>query len=66
MEKAVPQVQRHRSGAGYSVPHAAEIIGVSPKMLRSAIEMKQVRTIPFGKIERIPKSEVERLKEQFK
>jgi excisionase family DNA binding protein len=57
--------KRRRDGAGYSVPAAAEAIGVSYKTLREAIDLKQVRTIEFGRITRVPKSEVARLKEAF-
>jgi len=57
--------KRRRDGAGYSVPAAAEEIGISYKTLRDAIEMNQVRTVEFGRIRRVPKSEVARLKETF-
>jgi excisionase family DNA binding protein len=57
--------KRRRDGAGFSVPAAAEEIGVSYKTLRDAIEMKQVRAIKFGRITRVPKAEVARLKEVF-
>jgi hypothetical protein len=54
-----------RTGAGFSIPAAAEAIGVSPKTLRSAIAQRQVRVIDFGGLPRVPKAEVERLKEVF-
>jgi excisionase family DNA binding protein len=57
--------KRRRDGAGYSVPAAAEEIGVSYKTLRDAIELNQVRTIEFGKLVRVPNAEVESLKEIF-
>lgn len=57
--------KRRRDGAGYSVPAAAEECGVSYKAMREAIARKQVRVIPFGGIDRVPKSEVERLKAIF-
>src|SRR5262245_21875445 len=57
--------KRRRDGAGFSVPAAAEEIGVSYKTLRDAIELNQVRTIEFGRITRVPKAEVARLKEVF-
>jgi hypothetical protein len=57
--------KRRRDGAGYSVPGAAEEVGVSYKSMRDAIARKQVRTIEFGGIRRVPKSEVARLKEEF-
>jgi len=44
---------------------AAEEIGVSYKTLRDAIEMNQVRAIKFGRITRVPRAEVTRLKEEF-
>jgi excisionase family DNA binding protein len=47
------------------VPAAAEEIGVSYKTLRDAIELNQVRAIKFGRITRVPKAEVARLKEAF-
>jgi len=57
--------KRRRDGAGYSVPAAAEAIGVSYKTLRDAIALNQVRTIEFGHVTRVPKAEIERLKEAF-
>ena len=66
MSKSEPVVRkRRRDGAGYSVPAAAEEIGVSYKTLRDAIAMKQVRAVKFGRITRVPKAEVTRLKEEF-
>jgi excisionase family DNA binding protein len=65
VSKSEPVKKRRRDGAGYSVPAAAEEIGVSYKTLRDAIEMNQVRAIRFGRITRVPKSEVARLKEVF-
>jgi excisionase family DNA binding protein len=66
VSKSEPVVKkRRRDGAGYSIPAAAEEIGVSYKTLRDAIELNQVRAIRFGKINRVPKSEVERLKGVF-
>jgi excisionase family DNA binding protein len=57
--------KRRRDGAGYSVPAAAEEIGVSYKTLRDAIALNQVRAIKFGNILRVPKAEVARHKEAF-
>jgi excisionase family DNA binding protein len=66
MSKPVPTPKkRRRDGAGFSIPGAAEEIGVSYKTLRDAIELNQVRTIRFGRITRVPKAEVARLKEVF-
>jgi len=57
VSKSEPVVKkRRRDGAGYSVPAAAEEIGVSYKTLRDAIEMNQVRAIKFGRITRVPKA----------
>ena len=57
--------KRRRDGAGFSVPAAAEAIGVSYKTLREAIALKQVQTIQFGNLERVTKSEVARLRQIF-
>jgi excisionase family DNA binding protein len=66
MSKFVPKPKkRRRDGAGFSVPAAAEEVGVSYKALRDAIELNQVRTIKFGRLTRVPKAEVTRLKEAF-
>jgi excisionase family DNA binding protein len=66
VSKSEPVVKkRRRNGAGYSVPAAAEEIGVSYKTLRDAIELNQVRTIKFGRTRRVPNAEVARLKETF-
>ena len=59
------KVKAHRSGAGFSIPAAAEAVGVSAKTLRAAIAQDQVRVIKFGSLARIPKKEVERLIEIF-
>jgi hypothetical protein len=57
--------KRRRDGAGYSVPAAAEEIGVSYKAMREAIARNQVRTVEFGGLTRVPPAEVVRLKEVF-
>jgi hypothetical protein len=57
--------KRRRDGAGYSVPAAAEEIGVSYKSLREAIARGQVTVISFGGLDRVPKSEVDRLQQIF-
>jgi hypothetical protein len=57
--------KRRRKGAGFSIPAAAEEIGVSYKTLREAIALEQVRVIDFGHLKRVPNSEVARLKEEF-
>jgi excisionase family DNA binding protein len=62
---AETEVKRRRDGAGYSVPAAAEALGVSYKTLREAIARKQVRVIDFGGLQRVPPSEVKRLKDAF-
>jgi hypothetical protein len=56
---------RRRISAGWSIPGAAEEVGVSYKTMREAIERDQVKVIPFGGLEWVPNSEVERLKEVF-
>ena len=58
-------VKRRRNGAGYSVPAAADELGVNYTTLRAAIARKQVRVIDFGGLIRVPLSEVRRLKEVF-
>ena len=65
MSGEVKTKKRHRAGAGYSVPGAADAVGVSAKTMRTAIARQQVRTIEFGNLVRVPKKEVERLKEVF-
>ena len=47
------------------MPGAAEEVGVTYKTMREAIERKQVKVIPFGGLDWVPNSEVERLKEIF-
>jgi hypothetical protein len=56
---------RRRIRAGWSIPGAADEVGVSYKTMREAIERKQVKVIPFGGLDWVPNSEVERLKEIF-
>ena len=52
-------------GAGFSIPAAAEAIGVSAKTLRTAIVQQQVHVIAFGGLVRVPRVEVERLRGLF-
>ncbi len=63
--KLVKPKKRRRDGAGFSIPAAAEELGISYKTLRDAIEMGQVRAIEFGKLRRISSAEVERVKRLF-
>ena len=57
--------KRRRAGAGFSVPAAAEEIGVSYKTLREAIALKQVARDPLRPHRARAESEVARLKEEF-
>jgi len=63
--KLVKPRKRRRDGAGFSIPAAAEELGISYKTLRDAIAMGQVRAIDFGKLRRISSAEVERVKRLF-
>jgi transposase len=56
---------RRRSGAGYTIPAAAEELDVSYKTLREAIRREQARTIQFGGQARMTKREIERLRDLF-
>jgi hypothetical protein len=56
---------RRRCRSGWSIPGAAEEVGVSYKTMREAIEREQVKVIPFGGLDWVPDSEVKRLKEVF-
>jgi hypothetical protein len=56
---------RRRSGAGYSIPAAADQLDVSYKTLRTAIALKQAKTIQFGGQERMTQRELDRLREMF-
>jgi hypothetical protein len=64
MAKTVTRPRR-RSGAGYSIPAAAEELDVPYKTLREAIRLSQARTIKFGRQERMTQPEVDRLRELF-
>ena len=57
---------RRRSGAGYSIPAAAEQLNVAYKTLRAAIALKQAKTIQFGAQERMTQREIDRLREMFR
>jgi transposase len=62
MRKNTP---RRPSGAGYSIPAAAEVLNVSYKTLRTAITKGQAKTIQFGAQERMTQREVDRLRGMF-
>jgi hypothetical protein len=63
MSKSNPT--RRHSGAGYSIPAAADVLRVSYKRLRKAIEEGQAKTIQFGKQETMTQREVDRLQRIF-
>ena len=69
MSKTKPKIRkpksRRRLRAGWSIPGAAEELGVPYKTMRGAIDRQQVKTIAFGGLEWVPNSEVERLKGVF-
>lgn len=56
---------RRQNGAGFSLPAAADELDVPYKAMREAVALGQVKTIAFGKQERIPRSEIRRLRELF-
>jgi hypothetical protein len=56
---------RRRIPAGWSIPGAAEEVGVSYKTFREAVARQQVKVIAFGGLDWVPNSEVERLKGVF-
>jgi hypothetical protein len=60
-----PKPNRRRSGAGYSIPAAADVLDVPYKTLRTAIQKGQAKTIEFGAQERMTQREVDRLREMF-
>jgi len=64
MSKAKPA--RRRSGAGYSIPAAAEELDVPYKTLRTAIQKGQAKTIEFGAQERMTQREIDRLRDMFR
>lgn len=45
-----------------TIPEAAGRIGISEGQLRRAISNGEVRTVPFGGLERITDSEIERVR----
>ena len=51
------KVDRRRIKAGWSIPGAAEEVGVPYKTMRGAIERGHVRTITFGGLDWVPNSE---------
>jgi hypothetical protein len=63
MRKGKPN--RRRSGAGYSIPAAAEELAVPYKALRAAIQRGQAKTIEFGAQERMTQREIDRLRSIF-
>lgn len=52
-----------KAGANYTVPAAAEALGVPYAVLRKAILAKEVRTIVVGRRVIVPDAEVTRLAE---
>jgi hypothetical protein len=63
--KPIHTKSRRRISAGWSIPGAAEELGVPYKTLREAIAREQVRVIPFGGLDWVPNSEIKRLKDVF-
>jgi hypothetical protein len=56
---------RRRSGAGHSIPAAADELRVPYKTLKRAIELGQAKTVPFGDQERMTQHEIDRLRNLF-
>lgn len=55
----------HRKGAGYTVRGAAAAAGISYKTMLAAVRLKQVRVVSFGGLDRVPATEVQRIRELF-
>jgi len=53
------------NGAGYTIPAAAEELGIALRTLRKAIQNGEVKTISFGGSVRITRGEIQRLKAFF-
>jgi hypothetical protein len=62
---ATKPTRRRRTGAGYTIPAAADELDVAYKTLRVAIEKGQAKTIAFGAQERMTQREVDRLRDLF-
>jgi hypothetical protein len=61
-KKPQPTERKHwNSGIGLTIPAAAEQLGVTYKMLLTAIELGEVDTVTFAKRRFIKRSEIERL-----
>ena len=59
----MPNPPRRLDGPGYSKAAFAEVLGLSPYQVGEAVKRKQIRTVQFGSLERIPKSEAPRIAE---
>ncbi|MER9450152.1 hypothetical protein [Mesorhizobium sp. M0254] len=51
--------------SGVSIRDAAKETGIPEKRLRRAAKNREVKTVEFGGVEKIPISEVERLKRLY-
>ena len=57
--------RRRNIGRGFSIPAAAEDLGLSEYTLRKAVDRGEVTAILFGGLRRIPPAEMERLRKTF-
>lgn len=57
--------QSRRTGAGFSIPAAADELNMPYRTLLSAVERGEVRVIEFAGLRRVPAAEVTRLKSLF-
>ena len=54
-----------RRPPGISIRNAAKETGIPEKRLRRAAENGEIKTVEFGGVEKLPLSEVERLKKLY-
>jgi hypothetical protein len=64
--KARKPPSRHYTHAGYSIPAAAHELKIPEGVLRRAVRLGEVETVPFGGLDRVPPREIDRLREIFR
>ncbi|MCD9821147.1 hypothetical protein [Bradyrhizobium japonicum] len=67
VETRPPEIKkrRHRQGAGFTIPGFAEHYNLPVSQVRLAVKRREINTVTWAGLERIPPAEAERVAELF-
>lgn len=65
MDEQTGKPARGRARPGYSIPQAAEALGLKEQQVRRAADRGEIKTISFAGLRRVPPSEIERIRAEL-